>query len=88
MKVPGGYDALRRSFAIRDYRLFVIGNLTSNVGLWTQRVALGWLTWDLTHSTAWLGGISMAEAVPTLVLALIAGTVVDRFDYFRLLRFT
>ncbi len=88
MKVPGGYDALRRSFAIRDYRLFVIGNLTSNVGLWTQRVALGWLTWDLTHSTAWLGGISMAEAVPTLVLALIAGTVVDRFDYFRLLRLT
>ncbi len=88
MKVPGGYDALRRSFAIRDYRLFVIGNLTSNVGLWTQRVALGWLTWELTHSTAWLGIIAVAEALPTLVLALIAGTVVDRVDYFRLLRFT
>lgn len=88
MKVPGGYDALRRSFAIRDYRLFVIGNLTSNVGLWTQRVALSWLTWELTHSTAWLGGMAMAEAIPTLSFALVAGTIVDRVDYFRLLRIT
>jgi MFS family permease len=88
MKVPGGLLALRRSFAIRDYRLFVIGNLISNVGLWTQRVALGWLTWELTHSTAWLGGIAIAESIPTFVFALLAGTIVDRVDYFKLLRIT
>jgi predicted MFS family arabinose efflux permease len=74
--------------AIRDYRLFVIGNLLSNVGLWTQRVALGWLTWELTHSTAWLGAIAIAESAPLLVFALIAGTVIDRVDYFKLLRCT
>lgn len=88
MKVPGGWGALKRSFAIRDYRLFIIGNLSSNFGLWTQRVALGWLTWELTHSTAWLGGIALAETAPTFVFALIAGTVVDRVDYFRLMRIT
>lgn len=86
MKVPGGPSALRRSFAIRDYRLFVIGNLAYNLGLWTQKVALGWLTWELTHSTAWLGGVALAEAAPTWVFALFAGTLVDRIDYFRLLR--
>jgi MFS family permease len=88
MKIPGGWLALRRSFAIRDYRLFTIGNLTSNVGLWAQRVALGWLTWELTHSTAWLGGIAVAESLPTFVLGLIAGTVVDRANYLKLLRTT
>lgn len=88
MKMPGGWLALRRSLAMRDYRLFTIGNLTSNVGLWAQRVALGWLTWELTHSTAWLGAIAVAESVPTFVLGPIAGTVVDRVNYLKLLRTT
>lgn len=88
MKFSGSFGALGRTLAIRDYRLFVIGNLTSNVGLWTQRVALGWLTWELTHSTAWLGAIAIAESAPLLVFALIAGTVIDRVDYFKLLRCT
>ncbi len=88
MKFPGSFGALGRTLAVRDYRLFVIGNLTSNVGLWTQRVALGWLTWELTHSTAWLGAIAIAEAAPLLVFSLIAGTVIDRVDYFKLLRCT
>jgi predicted MFS family arabinose efflux permease len=88
MKIPGGLTALQRTFSIRNYRLFVIGNMTSNLGLWVQRVAIGWLTWELTESTAWLGGIAMAEAAPTIVLGLIAGTVVDRVDYFKLMRIT
>lgn len=88
MKFSGSFGALGRTLAIRDYRLFVIGNLTSNVGLWTQRVALGWLTWELTHSPAWLGAIAIAESAPLLVFSLIAGTVIDRVDYFKLLRCT
>ena len=88
MKFPGNFGTLGRSLAIRDYRLFVIGNLTSNVGLWTQRVALGWLTWELTHSTAWLGAIAIAEAGPLVIFSLLAGTIIDRVDYFKLLRIT
>lgn len=88
MKVPGGWLALRRSLAIRDYRLFTLGNLMSNIGLWAQRVALGWLTWELTHSTAWLGAIAVAESVPTFVLGLVAGSIVDRANYLKLLRVT
>ena len=88
MKVPGGLSALQRTFAIRNYRLYIVGNMTSNVGLWVQRVAIGWLTWELTKSTAWLGGIAMAESAPTIAFGIIAGTVVDRVDYFKLLRIT
>lgn len=88
MKMPEGMSALRRTFSIRNYRLFVIGNLSSNLGLWVQRVAIGWLTWELTNSTGWLGGMAMAESAPTIIFGLIAGTVVDRVDYFKLLRIT
>ena len=88
MKIPGGLAALQRTFSIRNYRLFVIGNMSSNLGLWVQRVAIGWLTWELTESSAWLGGIALAESAPTIVLGLIAGTIVDRVDYFKLMRIT
>jgi MFS family permease len=86
--MPGGIGMIRQTLALRNYRLYVIGNMTSNVGLWTQRIAIGWLTWELTQSTAWLGIMSIAESGPTIVLGIFAGTVVDRVDQFRLLRFT
>lgn len=88
MKIPVGMSALRRTFSIRNYRLFVIGNMTSNLGLWVQRVGIGWLTWELTNSTGWLGGMAMAESAPTIIFGLIAGTIVDRVDYFKMLRIT
>ncbi|HEU0070139.1 MAG TPA: MFS transporter [Alphaproteobacteria bacterium] len=88
MKVPGGFAAIRQTFAIPNYRLYVIGHLTSNTGLWVQRIAIGWLTWDLTESAGWLGLIAFADQAPTILLGLIAGAVVDRMDYFKLLRLT
>ena len=78
MKVPGGFAAIRQILAIANYRLYVIGHLTSNSGLWVQRIAIGWLTWDLTESAGWLGLIAFADQVPTILLGLIAGAVVDR----------
>ena len=88
MKIPGGLKSIRQTFANRNYRLYVLGNLSSTTGMWVQRVAIGWLTWDLTQSPAWLGGIALAESAPTIVLGFIAGAVVDRVDYFKLLRIT
>jgi MFS family permease len=82
----GGLGALKTTFALPNYRLYVVGNLSATTGLWVQRVAIGWLTWDLTQSAAWLGIIVIAESIPTLTLGLFAGAVVDRVDYLKLLR--
>ena len=88
MRMPGGIRLIRQTLALRNYRLYVIGNMSSNVGMWAQRVAIGWLTWELTQSTAWLGIMAVAESGPTIALGIVAGTVVDRVDQFRFLRFT
>ncbi len=82
----GGLSALKATFLLPNYRLYVIGNLSATTGLWVQRVAIGWLTWELTHSAVWLGIIVAAESIPSLALGLFAGTVVDRMDYLKLLR--
>jgi MFS family permease len=88
VEIPGGLKAIRLTLAIRDYRLYLIGNVASNIAVWLQKVAIGWLAWELTHSTAWLGIIAMAESAPTLLLSMIAGAVIDRVDYFRILKIT
>jgi len=68
------------------YRIYVAGSIASNLGLWVWRIAVGWLTWELTESTAWLGGMAVAEVAPVMIFGFIAGTIVDRTDYLRLLR--
>ncbi len=88
LKMPGGFSMLWRTLSIRDYRLYVIGNFTSYTGLWVQRVAIGWLAWQLTDSPAWLGVIAFADQFPTILLGLFAGALTDRMDYFKLLRIT
>jgi predicted MFS family arabinose efflux permease len=88
MKIPGGFSAIRQCLSIADYRLYMFGNISHGLGVWNLRMAIGWLAWELTESTAWLGGMAMAETAPTLILALIAGTIVDRVDYFKMMRIT
>ena len=84
----GGLENIRRAFANRNYTLFVVGNLMSTSGNWVQRVAMGWLTWEITHSGAWLGIIAFTDLFPTFMLGLFAGALADRTDALKLLRVT
>ena len=55
-------------------------------GLWTQRVAVGWLAWELTYSGAWLGVIAFADLFPSLVVGPFAGVLADRVDRLKIMR--
>jgi len=74
------FAAFRRTLANRDFALFTAGSLVSVIGTWVQRVAVGWLTWDLTQSAAWLGAVAAAEFMPTILVAPIVGALADRYD--------
>ncbi|MFM2130285.1 MAG: Transrane secretion effector [Pseudomonadota bacterium] len=63
MKIPGGFQALGACLSIRDFRFYVAGNVTHGLGIWLLRMAIGRLAWELTHSTAWLGVVAMAESL-------------------------
>ena len=43
------------------YGSYVVGNGISLIGTWMQRIAVGWLVWQLTGSTFWLGLIAFAD---------------------------
>ena len=74
-----------RVFRNRSYRIYTEGNFVSLLGTWVQRVATGWLAWDLTHSGAWLGAIAAAELLPSIILGPIGGAAADRMDRYKLI---
>ncbi|MBI5304871.1 MAG: MFS transporter [Chloroflexi bacterium] len=71
-----------------NYRLFFAGQLTSLTGTWMQNVAQAWLVYDLTKSPFYLGIVSFASALPSLLLSLWAGVLIDRMPKRRLLIIT
>ena len=81
-----GIGAFAQVFKIPNYRYYTIGNFASQLGMWVQRVAVAWLTWELTKSPFWLGLVAFADFMPNLVLAPLAGAVADRFDRLKAMR--
>jgi MFS family permease len=56
------------------------------IGMWMQRLAIGWLTWHLTESGYWLGIISFADIAPAVALLPLTGAVADRVDRLKMLK--
>ena len=72
----------------RNYRLYFCGNALSLIGTWIQRIGVGWLGWELTHSAAFLGLLAVAELLPSLVIGPFGGAAADRMNRLRLIGFT
>jgi predicted MFS family arabinose efflux permease len=85
---PGGLGNATLAFAHRNYRIYAGGNAVSLVGIWMQRVSVGWLAWTFTHSRTWLGVMSMAEFFPVVFLSPLAGALADRRDRVGIIRVT
>ncbi len=67
-----------RAFRHRNYRLFFIGQGTSQIGTWLQLIATSWLVYRLSGSAFLLGLASFALQIPFLLLAPLGGVLVDR----------
>ncbi len=68
------YHALR----FRDFRLVLIEDTVRSLGGQMMTVALGWEIYDRTHSALALGLVGLAQFIPLLVLAPLAGHLADR----------
>jgi len=74
---PRGPVSLLRD---RTFGPYFVGKLLSTSGVWVQNLAGAVLMFELTRSAFMVGLVSVAQFIPTLGLALWAGTLVDRFD--------
>lgn len=69
------------SLSIRNYRIYALGAIISNIGTWMGRVAQDWvvLTELTDHSASALGIVTGLQFLPMLLLAPWTGAVTDRY---------
>jgi MFS family permease len=88
---PSQKPGLKRTFAAlkhRNYRLWFWGQMTSLFGTWMQTTAQGFLVYELTHSSAFLGYVGFASGIPSLLFTMYGGVVADRMSRRKLLLIT
>lgn len=66
------------AFASRNYRKFLYGNILSVLGIWIQRLALGWHAWQLSESTLVVGLVAAAQFLPVILLTPFFGVLADQ----------
>jgi MFS family permease len=72
-----------RSLRIRNFRLFFLGQLTSQAGTWMQMIAVIWVVLQRTDDGFSLGLVSAAQFLPVLVFGAWGGVIADRVDHLR-----
>lgn len=74
MSIPTGpYAALK----ISDFRLFISARFSVTLAIQIQAVVVAWQVYEITKDPLSLGLIGLAEAVPSIGVALYAGHVAD-----------
>jgi len=61
-----------------NFRLFWFAQSLSMVGTSLQVVAEGWLIYNMTQSTFWLGMVSFIALLPAIPISLMGGVLIDR----------
>lgn len=80
--------ALRSAFSNKNFAIYISANSVSLIGFWMQRLAISWLTWELTESEFWVGAVAFAELLPLLIISPVAGVLADRFNRKKLIILT
>ena len=62
------------------FRAYFLAAVPLVQALWAQRVTLGWLAWDMSHSAAFVGFVAALGLVPMIVSGPVFGVLVDRAD--------
>ncbi|WP_326780669.1 MFS transporter [Streptomyces longwoodensis] len=85
---PARRSSMFSSLRIRNYRLFFLGQVVSNIGTWMQRIAQDWLVLSLTGSATAVGVTTALQFLPMLLFGLYGGVLVDRLPKRPTLLFT
>ena len=78
MLPTAGWSAVAPALRSRNFRLFWFGQSISLVGTSLQVVAEGWLIYEITGSTFWLGMVSFIALLPVIPISLLGGVLIDR----------
>ncbi|MFF4361644.1 MFS transporter [Streptomyces sp. NPDC001604] len=77
------------ALAVRNFRRYLLGQLTSNIGTWMQRAAQDLLVLHITHNSgSAVGLVTALQFLPQTLFGLTGGALADRYPKRRLLLLT
>jgi MFS family permease len=77
---PGNLQSGMAVFGFPNFRLFQVARFCMIVALEMQSVAVGWQIYATTKRPLDLGLVGLAQFLPGILLFLVSGHVVDRFN--------
>jgi len=83
-----GWAAIAPALQSRNFRLFWLGQIASTLGTSLQVVAEGWLIYNITQSTFWLGMVGLIGLLPVVPISLLGGVLIDRVSRRKLIMLT
>ena len=83
-KIKQTFSSLR----VRNFRVYLTGQIISTTGNWMQNIGLAWLVLKLTNSGTVVGITIALQFLPVLIFGPWAGVVIDRFKKRNLLFIT
>jgi len=80
---PGKSEIASRYFSAlsyRDYRAIWTANMSAAAASWALIVARGWLVYELSGSSLWVGIVTFAAMIPRMLVTPFTGYLSDRFN--------
>ncbi len=68
------------ALTLRPFVIYFLANTLSLLGIWVQKIGLGWLTWQITGSTFWTSFVSIALMAPVGILGPFIAVYAERWD--------
>lgn len=63
-----------------DFRRLFLATLASGAGTWLALVALEVDVWVRTHSSSWVAALLIADLLPTFLIGILVGPLIDRLS--------
>ena len=68
------------ALSYRPFLTYFVTNSISLLGLWIQKIGVGWLTWNLTESTFWTSFVTLALMAPAGIFGPFFAVWAENWD--------
>ena len=80
-RILKSFGGISRALSNKEYRIYWFGQIVMVQGFWIYKIAAGWLMWEMTNSSTWLGFLAAGYFLPVLFLGPIGGALADHLGY-------
>jgi predicted MFS family arabinose efflux permease len=82
------FKTLAPALQSRNFRLFWLAQIISTIGTSLQVIGEGYLIYEITDSTFWLGAVGFISLLPVVPISVAGGVLIDRLPRRKLIMFT